>query len=239
MTAGPLIPEALRLPAAPLLAAVDQAAHDRRTSVSDLLGNSGQKAYARARAAGTATLAQVEAVCDRLGCHPYELYGPAYQRLALASGSGPLEPEVTVTAWHQAACARPGCHQPDPARRAGRAGRRRRPVLRRLLRPRPPPDPARRGDPRGHRRAGQEGAGRMTDRSAIEWTQATWNPVTGCDRISPGCQHCYALTLAKRLKAMGQAKYQTDGRPPTSGPGFGVAAHPHAQRAAALAAAPA
>jgi protein gp37 len=65
----------------------------------------------------------------------------------------------------------------------------------------------------------------MTDRSAIEWTQATWNPVTGCDRISPGCDHCYALTLAARLKAMGQAKYQTDGRPPTSGPGFGVAVH--------------
>jgi hypothetical protein len=107
MTAGTLVPEALRLPAAPLLATVDQAAHDRRTSVSDLLGKSGQKAYARARAAGTATLAQVEAVCDRLGCHPYELYGSAYQRLALASGSGPLEPEVT----QQAACARPGCHQ--------------------------------------------------------------------------------------------------------------------------------
>jgi protein gp37 len=68
----------------------------------------------------------------------------------------------------------------------------------------------------------------MTTRSAIEWTQATWNPVTGCDRISPGCQHCYALTLAKRLKAMGQAKYQTDGRPPTSGPGFGLATHPKA-----------
>jgi protein gp37 len=68
----------------------------------------------------------------------------------------------------------------------------------------------------------------MTDRSPIEWTQATWNPVTGCDRISPGCQHCYALTMAKRLKAMGQLKYQTDGRPPTSGPGFGVAVHPQA-----------
>jgi protein gp37 len=68
----------------------------------------------------------------------------------------------------------------------------------------------------------------MTDRSAIEWTQATWNPVTGCDRISPGCQHCYALTLATRLKAMGQAKYQTDGDPRTSGSGFGVAIHPHA-----------
>jgi len=64
--------------------------------------------------------------------------------------------------------------------------------------------------------------------SRIEWTQATWNPVTGSDRISPGCDHCYALTLAGRLKAMGQAKYQTDGRPPTSGPGFGVAIHPQA-----------
>jgi hypothetical protein len=111
MTAGALVPEALRLPAAPLLAAVDQAAHDRRTSVSDLLGKSGQKAYTRARA-GNVTLTQVETVCDRLGCHPYELYGPAYQRLALASGSGPLEPEVTVTAWHLAACSRAGCARP-------------------------------------------------------------------------------------------------------------------------------
>ena len=70
----------------------------------------------------------------------------------------------------------------------------------------------------------------MTDRPAIEWTQATWNPVTGCDRISPGCQHCYALTLAKRLQAMGQAKYQTDGRPPTSGPGSGWPTTPPARR---------
>jgi protein gp37 len=61
--------------------------------------------------------------------------------------------------------------------------------------------------------------------TSIEWTQTTWNPTTGCDRISPGCDHCYALTLAKRLKAMGQAKYQTDGDPRTSGPGFGVALH--------------
>jgi hypothetical protein len=112
MTAGILVPEALRLPAAPLLAAVDQAAHDRRTSVSDVLGKSGQKAYARARAVRKVTLAQVETVCDRLGCHPYELYGPAYQRLALASGSGPLDPEVTVTAWHLAACTRPSCARP-------------------------------------------------------------------------------------------------------------------------------
>ncbi len=66
----------------------------------------------------------------------------------------------------------------------------------------------------------------MADQSTIEWTEATWNPSTGCDRISSGCDHCYALVLAKRLKAMGSAKYQTDGDPRTSGPGFGVALHP-------------
>ena len=64
--------------------------------------------------------------------------------------------------------------------------------------------------------------------TTIEWTDETWNPTTGCDRVSPGCDHCYALTLAKRLKAMGQAKYQTDGDPRTSGPGFGLALHPDA-----------
>lgn len=61
--------------------------------------------------------------------------------------------------------------------------------------------------------------------TAIEWTEKVWNPTTGCDRISAGCDNCYALTLAKRLKAMGSAKYQTDGDPRTSGPGFGVAMH--------------
>src|SRR4029450_5586206 len=66
----------------------------------------------------------------------------------------------------------------------------------------------------------------MGDRSTIEWTEATWNPVTGCDRVSPGCDHCYALTLAARLKAMGSPKYQHDGDPRTSGPGFGVRLHP-------------
>ena len=65
----------------------------------------------------------------------------------------------------------------------------------------------------------------MADKSAIEWTEATWNPTTGCDRISAGCDNCYALTLAKRLKAMGSTKYQLDGDPRTSGPGFGVALH--------------
>ena len=62
--------------------------------------------------------------------------------------------------------------------------------------------------------------------SAIEWTEVTWNPTTGCDRVSPGCDHCYAQTLAKRLKAMGQPKYQRDGDPRTSGPGFGITVHP-------------
>ncbi len=66
----------------------------------------------------------------------------------------------------------------------------------------------------------------MSTTTSIEWTETTWNPTWGCDRISPGCDHCYALTLAKRLKAMGQPKYQTDGDPRTSGPGFGVAVHP-------------
>jgi protein gp37 len=66
----------------------------------------------------------------------------------------------------------------------------------------------------------------MSSRSAIEWTEVTWNPVTGCDRISTGCDHCYALALANRLKAMGVAKYQYDGDPRTSGPGFGVSLHP-------------
>jgi protein gp37 len=68
----------------------------------------------------------------------------------------------------------------------------------------------------------------MGDKSGIEWTEATWNPTTGCDRTSPGCDHCYAQTLAKRLKAMGQAKYQQDGDPRTSGPGFGLTLHPTA-----------
>lgn len=68
----------------------------------------------------------------------------------------------------------------------------------------------------------------MSDKSAIEWTEATWNPTTGCDRVSAGCENCYALTLAKRLKAMGVSKYQVDGDPRTSGPGFGISVHPEA-----------
>lgn len=48
----------------------------------------------------------------------------------------------------------------------------------------------------------------MAHNSPIEWTESTWNPVTGCNKISPGCKHCYAERLAKRLKAMGQANYK-------------------------------
>lgn len=66
----------------------------------------------------------------------------------------------------------------------------------------------------------------MAAKSAIEWTEVTWNPVTGCDRVAAGCDNCYALALAKRLKAMGAEKYQVDGDHRTSGPGFGVTTHP-------------
>lgn len=66
----------------------------------------------------------------------------------------------------------------------------------------------------------------MGDKTGIEWTDATWNPTTGCDKVSPGCDNCYAMNLAKRLKAMGSPRYQLDGDLKTSGPGFGVNVHP-------------
>lgn len=47
----------------------------------------------------------------------------------------------------------------------------------------------------------------MGAKSSIEWTEATWNPLTGCTKISPGCKHCYAEIMSKRLKAMGQRNY--------------------------------
>jgi len=53
--------------------------------------------------------------------------------------------------------------------------------------------------------------------SKIEWTEKTWNPITGCDHISPGCENCYAEKMTKRLKAMGQEKYCN---------GFDVTCHP-------------
>ena len=48
----------------------------------------------------------------------------------------------------------------------------------------------------------------MASHSTIEWTESTWNPLTGCTKIGPGCKHCYAERMAKRLKAMGQRNYR-------------------------------
>lgn len=48
----------------------------------------------------------------------------------------------------------------------------------------------------------------MADKSLIEWTNATWNPVTGCDKVSSGCKNCYAEKMAKRLQLMGQPNYK-------------------------------
>lgn len=48
----------------------------------------------------------------------------------------------------------------------------------------------------------------MSTISKIEWTERTWNPVTGCTKISPGCKHCYAEVLSRRLKAMGAKGYE-------------------------------
>src|SRR6266480_4920517 len=48
----------------------------------------------------------------------------------------------------------------------------------------------------------------MGDNSAIEWTDATWNPVTGCTKVSPGCKNCYAERMAHRLQLMGQPNYR-------------------------------
>jgi protein gp37 len=48
----------------------------------------------------------------------------------------------------------------------------------------------------------------MSDKSAIEWTDATWNPVTGCTQVSPGCDHCYALTFAERFRGVPGHPYE-------------------------------
>jgi protein gp37 len=55
-------------------------------------------------------------------------------------------------------------------------------------------------------------------RSGIEWTESTWNPLTGCTKISPGCRHCYAERMALRLQAMGQPNYAN---------GFQLTVHEH------------
>ncbi len=49
----------------------------------------------------------------------------------------------------------------------------------------------------------------MAEQTGIEWTDATWNPVTGCTKISPGCKNCYAERLALRLQAMGNPRYRS------------------------------
>lgn len=49
----------------------------------------------------------------------------------------------------------------------------------------------------------------MTTTSKIEWTEQTWNPIVGCTKVSPGCKHCYAETMAKRLQAMGTPGYES------------------------------
>ena len=58
----------------------------------------------------------------------------------------------------------------------------------------------------------------MAQGSGIEWTESTWNPVTGCTKISPGCKYCYAKRMAERLQAMGQANYAN---------GFDLTMQPH------------
>jgi len=59
----------------------------------------------------------------------------------------------------------------------------------------------------------------MATKSSIEWTESTWNPLTGCTKISPGCKNCYAERMAHRLQAMGQPNYRN---------GFNLTLHPHA-----------
>jgi len=58
----------------------------------------------------------------------------------------------------------------------------------------------------------------MPSQSRIEWTNSTWNPVTGCTKVSAGCLHCYAERMARRLQAMGHPNYRN---------GFEVTLHPH------------
>lgn len=53
----------------------------------------------------------------------------------------------------------------------------------------------------------------MAGTSTIEWTEVTWNPVTGCYKISQGCKHCYAERMARRLKLMGSARYANEFEP--------------------------
>src|SRR3990172_7788325 len=58
----------------------------------------------------------------------------------------------------------------------------------------------------------------MAQGTGIEWTESTWNPVTGCTKVSPGCKHCYAERMAERLQVMGQPNYRN---------GFALTLQPH------------
>ncbi len=58
----------------------------------------------------------------------------------------------------------------------------------------------------------------MATQSSIEWTEATWNPLTGCTKVSPGCKNCYAERMSERLRAMGQSNYAN---------GFKLTLHEH------------
>ena len=61
----------------------------------------------------------------------------------------------------------------------------------------------------------------MSTRSSIEWTESTWNPLTGCTKVSPGCQHCSAARMARRLQAMRNPNYRN---------GFELTLHEHVQK---------
>ena len=65
----------------------------------------------------------------------------------------------------------------------------------------------------------------MTTRTTIEWTERTWNPSTGCTKVSPGCRNCFAERMAHRLKAMGMKGYEK---------GFSLTLHPERMRAPLL-----
>ena len=58
----------------------------------------------------------------------------------------------------------------------------------------------------------------MGAKSPIDWTESTWNPITGCTKVSPGCKHCYAERMAGRLQLMGQPNYRN---------GFELTLQPH------------
>jgi len=58
----------------------------------------------------------------------------------------------------------------------------------------------------------------MSTQTSIEWTEQTWNPAVGCSKMSPGCAHCYAEAMAKRLQAMGVNGYEN---------GFALTLLPH------------